>query len=172
MNKENHDETNYVFDREGIDEICPMFDEILQFFDSKTKGERLPRRSDFEPADLVKYLPYTSLLEIKLDEKDNVEDMFCRVCGSMSATLYGEITGTWLSDLKYPEIFLRVKDRCQTLLEKRQPYAVTTQVLSKEKDHIILRVLYIPLSNDNKTIDKLLTFIEFDVEQDSLEIAI
>ena len=139
-----------------------MFDEVITFFEGKTKGQRMARRSDFTPTELQKYLPNIVLVELKYNDVDKVVDIYCQVCGSKCAALYGEVTGTWLSTFESQDVFIRIKNRCQLVADKCQEIAITTQVLSKDKEHIVLRALYVPLSEDNKRVNKILAFIEND----------
>lgn len=148
-----------------------MFDEVVTFFEGKTGGQRMARRSDFTPAELKKYLPNMVLVELKYNDIDEIVDMYCQVCGSKCAALYGEVTSTWLSTFKYPDIFIRIKKRCQLAADKCQEIAITTQVLSKDKEHIVLRALYVPLSEDNKRVNKILAFIENDVSSHTQNVA-
>lgn len=139
-----------------------MFDEVMSFFESKTKGERMARRADFTPTELLKFLPYMGLLEPKVDDSGNIEDIYCRVCGSKCVILYGELTNSWLSSLEDSQIYSRIKKRCQITYDQHKEFAVSLQVLSKEEEHITIRALYVPLSGDNKIVDKVLVFIEGD----------
>lgn len=138
-----------------------MFDAVMTFFEGKTEGRRMARRSDFTPAELQKYLPNLVLFELKYDI-DEVEDIYCQVCGSKCIALYGEVTSTWLSTFEYQDVFIRIKNRCQLAADKCQEFAITTQVLLKDKEQIALRTLYVPLSEDNKRVNKILVFIEND----------
>ena len=139
-----------------------MFDEIMSFFEDKTQVERMPRRSDFTPRDLQKYLPYIGLLEFKFNDKGEMIDAFCRLNGSLTITIYGDLTGKWLSDMEIQESFIRIKKRYKIMSEKRQGFAVASQIVSKAKEYTVVRALYIPLSEDNKKIDKLLLVIDYD----------
>ena len=157
-----NNEVIHVFAREKIHEIGPMFDEVMTFFEGKTKGKRMPERSDFTPVELMKYLPNMTLLELKLDDNGDVEDVFCRVCGSHCAIIYGEVTGIWLSQHDNQEMFKRVRDRCQMVVDKKQEFAVTAQVRSQYQEVVTFRALYVPLAQDNQNIDKIITFMEID----------
>ena len=162
MNSAKSTQAEHVFDRAKICEICPMFEEVMTFFEGKTKGQRMASRADFTPLEFKKYLPSMALLELKLDAKDVVSDAFCRVCGSKCALLYGEVNGTWLSNMEPYEIFERVMERCNIVRKNRRELAIKLQILSKDKNYIVVRGLYIPLSNDNNSIEKILIFIDID----------
>ena len=167
MNSAKSTQAEHVFDRAKIHEICPMFEEVMAFFEDKTKGQRMASRADFTPLEFKKYLPNMALLELQVDAKNVVSDAFCRVCGSKCALLYGEVNGTWLSNMEPYEIFERVMERCNVVRNNRRELAVKFQVLSNDKNYIVVRALYIPLSNDNNSIEKILIFVDIDTTNGS-----
>lgn len=66
---------------------------LLEFFDGKTEGKRFPRRDDFKPEELIKYLPYISLLDLAVNESGGLKDAKVRLFGTALAHFYGEWTG-------------------------------------------------------------------------------
>ena len=156
-----YSEDDHIYDRDLINEVCEMFDSVMTFFDTKTGNNRMARRSDFTPSDFRKYLSNIALLEFKLDDEGQMEDAFCRLCGSTTTSVYGDLTGTWISDMEIQEAYHRVKNRHKIMTNKQQGLAVKSQILSKSREYVVVRVLYIPLSDDNKAIDKLLLFVDF-----------
>ena len=89
-------------------------------------------------------------------------DAFCRLNGSQTIMIYGDLTGTWLSEMKSQEAFYRVKQRHKIMSAKRQGLAITSQILSKYKEHIVVKALYVPLSEDNELIDRLMLVVDYD----------
>lgn len=162
MNLTKSTQAKHVFDRDSIREICPMFEEVMTFFEGKTKGQRMARRADFTPREFKKYLPNMALLELQMDAKNVVSDAFCRVCGSKCTLLYGEVTGTWLSNMEPYEIFERVMERCNIVRKSGHELGVMLQILSIDKNYIVVRGLYIPLSDDTGSIEKILVFVDID----------
>lgn len=166
MSSAKSSQAEHVYDRDAIRKICPMFQEVMTFFEGKTKGQRMVSRADFTPRELKDYLPNMSLLELKLDAKNVVDDVFCRVCGSKGTLLYGEVTGTWLSNMESNEIFERIKERCDIVRRNGSELGVRLQILSIDRDYIVVRALYIPLSDDNSLIEKMLVFVDIDDPDD------
>ena len=86
------------------------------YWQGMRQGERLPSRSDIEPADIKHLLPNLLLVDIKTDPFR----VHYRLCGTRVADICGDVTGRYLDELDggsiwSPAVFQRqYMAACQT----------------------------------------------------------
>jgi hypothetical protein len=68
-----------------LDVCSPPVADIFHYWDGKRAGRALPRRSDIDPADIVRHLPGLVLVEVKRDPLDFVY----RLVGTREAAARG-----------------------------------------------------------------------------------
>jgi len=71
---------------------------LMRFFHGRTGGTRLPKRSDFSPADIKAYLTNIIIMDVVYGEDGLVSDGIIRLMGGNVATYYGEFTGRPVSE--------------------------------------------------------------------------
>jgi|GEM_PF-1294389 len=145
----------------GVDDprSCDAGRALMYFFDEKTAGKRLIRRSDFTPREIQPYITNVILLDLIYDEEGEATDAIVRLMGSALVTFLGEYTGK--SILSHPssasDRFLRtmqltVKHRCNIIgtAEQNEP----------DKPHYRVESLSVPISDDGTLINKMLVHLQ------------
>ena len=131
-------------------------DEILSYFEGKTRGERLPCRADISPGDLKRFLPDFFIFQVVYDDHGELDDLLVQLMGTTVANFYGEITGRTVRDgAPSPEVAERILVACRRVAVSGVPQVGEASSLSEEKNHLRVRVLYVPLSEDGKRIDRI-----------------
>lgn len=130
----------------------PRLQALYDFWDEKRAGRVMPARADFDPLELKPWMGHLSLVETL----DGGNDFLFRVHGTVLAwRLVGEdLTGRRLMELPYDwkEVW---REEYRRVVRTRAPYAVTRKA-SAMKDHVGIRKLILPLSDDGETVDMLL----------------
>lgn len=135
-------------------------DEILTYFENKTQGQRLAKRSDVNPSDLTIHLPQIAILSAIYDDEGAVNDIEFDLLGTKVVLFYGEITGTRVSKHSSKQISQRAINSARQCVALREPIIVTSKTLSEEHSYLSVTVLYIPLSQDGELIERLFAYIK------------
>ncbi|TNE64276.1 MAG: PAS domain-containing protein [Alphaproteobacteria bacterium] len=151
--------TFVIHDAEDCRADDPVLEQLLSYFESRTRGRRLPCRADFNPADLKPLLPEICILLPVYGEEGVLKDIKVQLMGTEVASFYGEVTGSSALAHASPEISSRILMSCSTCIERRHPIVSVSHTLSEEKNYLSVGVIYIPLSDDGKTIDRLFLLV-------------
>lgn len=151
-------EVNYALG-EDIRVTDPTIDAILSYFEKKTGGTRMPRRADVSPAELKPYLPDICIMEPHYSHDGRVENVTITLQGTSAVSFYGEMTGQLVTSHPSPEVGERIIRSAQKCVDCHAPVAIIAQALSKTKQHLKVIALYVPLSHDNKTINKFFVHV-------------
>ncbi len=131
-------------------------DELLGYFEGKTGGARLPRRSDISPHELKPFLPELFIFQLLYGADGKLEDLLVQLMGTTVAGFYGEITGQTVRQGAPSRLVTeRILAACHRILESGEPVVAEASSLSEEKNHLRVQVLYVPLSEDGKLIDRI-----------------
>lgn len=149
--------TEYLYG-DIVKKIAPEFDFLLNYFEDKTKNQRLPSRKDFNPADLKKYLPYVNIMGIEYSSDQKITDILLKLIGTEIAEFYGEKTGESIKNVNNEHLTKRVFNMANFIVEKRIPAGIIVHKLKGKNSHIKVMGLYVPLSNDNQVIDQIFNF--------------
>ena len=145
----------------GVDDpqSCDAGRSLMRFFEQKTGGERLVKRSDFTPRDIQPYITNIFLFDVVYGENGEAVDAIVRLMGSALVTFFGEYTGK--SILSHPssasERFLKtmqltVEHRCNIIgrAEQNEP----------SKPYYKIESLSVPISDDGTLINKMLVHLQ------------
>lgn len=141
--------------------LHPEHAALVAFFDTRTNGTRLARRSDFRPEELVAFLERMSLVEPVLDADGTLVDARFRLMGSAIATAYGEMTGRLGSEYSNPEVVVRFFEGMNLALKHRT--TIIGHAKGRNSDGIAAtspapdaNVLFLPLEDDDGQITQVL----------------
>ncbi len=144
-----------IVDAEEVRHLNEAVDVILRYFEQKTGGTRLPRRDDLQPMELKQYLPQVGLFEPIYGDDGQLVDVDIPLLGSRLDDFYGRMTGKRVKEFPQAQVALRVIQACRQCVTLKKPIVVNAQSLSDEKNFLAITVLYIPMSNDGETIDRI-----------------
>lgn len=144
-----------IVDAEEVRQHNDAVDTILKYFEQKTGDARLPRRDDLQPMELKQYLPQVGLFEPIYDDDGQLVDADIPLLGSRLDDFYGHMTGKRVKDFPQAQVAMRIIQACRQCVSLKRPIIVKAQSLSDEKNFLAITVLYIPMSNDGETIDRI-----------------
>src|SRR5665648_300358 len=122
----------------------------------ESAGQRaMPARSDFDPLKVPRLLPHLGLIDLR----DGVDQGLFRLAGTQLRNIYGqEITGKRIDEVfsgacaaYWSRIHLRVA-------ENALPAHGVVRGPAKDRDHVVLFWLRLPLSEDGGRVDRILCY--------------
>jgi hypothetical protein len=127
---------------------------MLAYWDSKRHGRAMPRRSDIDPTELVPLLPNLMLVDVVRDDRRFVY----RLVGTGEVQARGQDpTGKSVRDGFFaatPEV---AEGNYQRVCDSREPYYEEDNFQVVDR-YIGEANLFLPLSDDNETVNKILVF--------------
>lgn len=132
-----------------------VVDQDLKYFEECTGGMRLPRRADLRPRDLKSILPEIALVEPIYDAAGSMVDVRGLLEGTKLDSFYGPMTGMLISAYPNKLVSDRILQACRHCVELARPIVVSSDALSDQKNHLAITVLYVPMSEDGKLIDRI-----------------
>lgn len=133
---------------------------LLDYFDKKTGGQRLACRDDFDPLELSDLVPRIGLFDFVRNADGKIKDVSLRFQGSENARRYGDVTGKSVREQNIEEVTERVFFLAERISETKEPLVAIIDALSEENSYMRVSALYIPLSDDNVTVNSALLYIE------------
>ncbi len=133
----------------------PVVDHDLRYFENQTGGARLPRRDDLKPGDLTSVLPEIALVEPVYDAAGGFVDAMGLLEGTKLDSFYGPMTGKLISEYPNKLVSARILQACKHCVEIAKPVVVSSDILSDQQNYLAITVLYVPMSENGTTIDRI-----------------
>jgi hypothetical protein len=136
-----------------IDKIeTPNLRQLYAYWDGLRRGREFPARRDIDPLDFRFVLGHVMLLDVLYQP---LRFRF-RLHGTVLALRAGyDMTGKMADDLPNARNRSMLIERCRTVVERRQPLAMTdNRLLGRSPARF--EVLWLPLSEDGSTISMLM----------------
>jgi hypothetical protein len=130
------------------------------YWRGKYRSERLPRRQDIEPAEILDILPFFILVDIE----EAPFRVRYRLCGTRVSLLDEELTGRYLDELQNtpPDEKGRIQELYRLACAERRPVYLRTVSASKQTGNLLtLEGAIWPLSSDGTRIDKCAAVEDF-----------
>lgn len=138
--------------------------ELFDYWRLAAAERRMPARSDFDPLRVPRLLPSIGLIEVR----GGLAEAVIRLAGTRLRDIYGgEITGKLASEVfsgTQADYWHRVHAR---VLGEGVPLSGAVKGPARDREHVILFWMRLPLSEDGGTVDRILCF---DVPGPSAEI--
>jgi hypothetical protein len=127
---------------------------MLAYWESKLNGRSMPRRSDIEPAEMVGLLPNIMIVDVV----DDARRFVYRLVGTGEVQLRGhDPTGKSVRDGYFAATPDAAEERYQRILDIRVPYYEEDNFQMVDR-YICEANLFLPLSDDDRTVNKILVF--------------
>ncbi len=139
----------------------PPFADVLRILENRKGGRCMLSRADIDPKAFKRFLPHMALYELELDRAGAVSDATIRLMGTEVVHFYGEFTGRRVSEYPDRAVPARVLSCLGYLVRHRTPVAATVDGIRNDKKHVGLRILYVPLSDDDIRVNRALSFSFF-----------
>lgn len=143
----------------------PRLQRLLQYWEQKRGGRRMPARADLDPLDFVWLLGDVSLVEVHR-EAGALRYRF-RLMGSRAVERLGyDITGKWLEDLPSPDYRARLVEVFGLLVTRAAPHVERPNMLIDNHVHHY-EILRLPLGRDGYHVDMLMMAVDFTESEGS-----
>lgn len=127
---------------------------MLDYWLEKRAGRSMPARSDIDPAEILRYLPYVTLVDVVDDDPRFVY----RLVGTMEVALRGrDPTGKSIAEAFFgrsaESVMLKYETVCRTRAPfyERDDFQVVDRYVGEEN-------LFLPLSDDGEHVNKIFVF--------------
>jgi len=127
---------------------------MLAYWEGKRRGRTMPSRDDIDPPELVKFLPYISIIDVVKDARRFVY----RLVGTMEVEIRGyDPTGKSVADGYFASSADAAMANYQKVCDSREPFY--EQDAFQAVDRWINEAnLFMPLSDDGATVNKVMVF--------------
>jgi len=134
---------------------------VLAYWEGKRRGRHMPGRDDIDPVELVKFLPYISIIDAVADARRFVY----RLVGTMEVEIRGfDPTGKGVADAFFAASAEAALANYQKVCDLRAPFY--EQDAFQAVDRWINEAnLFLPLSDDGETVNKILIYTEYKDRQ-------
>lgn len=136
-----------VLDKGLLSNQEPPIQEIVNYVWSKSKNKDRPKRISIDPKDMQPLLPFISIMEV-VYKNGNFNDIKVRLFGTELVNVYGEITGTYVSDYPEESVANRVLEDCKLAVDTKDIVVATTSSPTQDKVFLKLKKVLIPLFDD------------------------
>lgn len=127
--------------------------ELYDYWRECSKKGGLPSRATINPAAIPSLLPGVSIL----DAGKTPEEIIYRLAGTRLRDIFGkEVTGKSVFDLEFGEKRSYWLAVYRKVIEEKVPMQGAIKGPVVEKDHVVLFWMRLPLSDDNKAVNKIL----------------
>nr|WP_298690534.1 PAS domain-containing protein [uncultured Dongia sp.] len=140
--------------QDWVDNCHPDIRLILNFWEAKCAGRIMPQRSDIDPDEIRRYLPYITLVDVVADARQYVY----RLVGTQEVALRGrDPTGKSVAEAFFGTSVENVLAKYDTVYRTRKPFyerddfQVVDRYVGEEN-------LFLPLSDDGVTVNKIMVF--------------
>lgn len=142
----------------------PRLQRLLQYWEQKRGGRRMPSRADLDPLEFTWMLGDVSLVEVH--RRDGQLRYRFRLIGSRAVERLGyDVTGKWLEDLPAPDYRARLVDILGIIVARAAPHVERPNMLIDNHVHHY-EILRLPLGSDGYHVDMLMMGVDFTESED------
>jgi hypothetical protein len=132
--------------------------EVLEYWDSLKAGERIPRRADFKPGNILRRLPLVSLVDVSFD----ASRFRFRLTGTGLRDVFGgDLTGRHLDDLALGDQYDHWHGVYRHVARTGEPAQGFTPLTWRGKPGVIQAWLRLPLADANGVVNVILGYDRF-----------
>ena len=129
--------------------------ELFDYWLRSAGARRMPARSDLDPLKVPRLLPSIGLIDVR----DGLDDASFRLAGTQLRDIYGqEITGKRAGEVfsgEQADYWRRIHAR---VVENGFPFHGVVRGPAKDREHVVLFWLRLPLSEDGGRVDRILCY--------------
>lgn len=127
---------------------------VLAYWEGKRRGRKMPSRDDIDPTELVKFLPYITLVDVVDDPRRFVY----RLVGTMEVEIRGfDPTGKGIAEAYFAASAEAALANYQKVCDLRAPFYEQDAFQAVDR-YINEANLFLPLSDDGEKVSKILVF--------------
>ncbi|WP_193173687.1 PAS domain-containing protein [Nisaea nitritireducens] len=143
-------------------------EKLIDYWRGKKPGGKLPGRGHIDPTEIPDLLPHIGLIDVI----GSGSDFRYRLVGTHLNQVFGEdFTGTNVSETKIGAYGDFLTDLYRSVLSANGPIVSDSIFEFREKNHLKIRRILLPLARDGKEVDMILFMNIFRTRNDSEVIA-
>lgn len=136
-----------------------LLQELYAYWDRKCAGRAMPSRGDIDPLEIPQLLPNLLICEVE----SNTERLKVRLVGTKIVEFYGgDYTGQYFDEVDFGDRREAVLSAYLDCIHSMQPSIQAHMFWNIRGLHYEVERVILPLSNDQKRVDKVLAGISFD----------
>jgi hypothetical protein len=141
------------------DPIPQGLDPLYRYWDGKRAGRRMPRRADIEPSELVPFLADLMIVDVVADPRRYVY----RLVGTREVAARGrDPTGRPVGEAFHGSSREKVLANYDRAAQSGHPHIETGVVITTDDRVDDSQVIFLPLSEDDRTVSQILVYTLFD----------
>ena len=138
----------------------PLQQQMHAYWRRKCAGRIMPRRSDIDPVDIPRLLPYILISERIV--ADGVERWRYRLSGTAVVAAFGQDpTGHFLDELVSGDYRDFISGIQHTVCSERRALFCESEYLSQRGAHMVAKRLLLPVSTDGENVDQIVSLLVF-----------
>lgn len=139
-------------------ESYPLIDALALWRD--IKGDRtFPSRNEFDPMTLRDHLGRIILIGVETDP----QRFFFRLIGTyITEVLSRDMTGRYLDDVYEPRVLSILTEPLKAAIDQHEPVRSTGSMFHVRKGDILLETVDLPLSDNDRDVNRILRVVNFD----------
>ncbi|MDP6390255.1 MAG: PAS domain-containing protein [Alphaproteobacteria bacterium] len=139
-----------------LDACAPEIKQIFEYWDSKRRGRRMPSREDIDPIEIPRLLPKVQLVDV---EQDPLRFRYRLVGTEMVARRGSDPTGKEVGKAFYGSDPQRIIANYTYVVEHKTHQYSNTQFKEPRGWYVSLERIYLPLSEDDDLVNKILVLV-------------
>lgn len=150
--------TTLIIETIDQSDFSPLIKQGFSYWQSKCKGDQLPQWCDINPAEIKTLLPSFILVQVMQDPLDFMEKITGETVRHHTA---GNSMGKNWRDYPGREPGSQIWSRLENVVKIKQPCFLTIPYVGPQRDFLKIKTVLCPLSEDGKTVEKIITFVDF-----------
>lgn len=143
------------------DPVPTALEPLFRYWDGKRAGRRMPRRADIDPAELVPFLPTLMIVDVVADERRFIY----RLVGTREVDARGkDPTGRPVGEAFHGSSRERVLANYDRVKASGRPQIDISAVITTKDRLDDSHVIFLPLSEDGRSVTQILVYTVFDPE--------
>jgi hypothetical protein len=135
---------------------------IYRYWDGKRAGRRMPSRRDIDPIEMKPWLSHLQLIDVH----HNPRRLIYRLVGEMDVNFRGyNPTGRSVEECGIGQSLVETLKNYDIVITERRPVYDWADYVSKSGYLRSQEGLLLPLSDDDETVNMVLTYAEVDVRK-------
>jgi hypothetical protein len=140
-----------------LDRCSPRIADFYRYYESKRHGRAMPSRHDFDPLEMKDWLPGIVIVDVQ----ENPRRLIYRLVGSHSVELrQRDVTGQTVEEGFHGSSLEDVLENYRLVVDEHKIVYDWDATPSHSQLRADTETLFLPLSSDGRTVDKVLIYLE------------
>lgn len=153
-------DTTWVTLHEDLEFASPILQRMLELWQSKRRGDALPRRVDFSLEELGPHFGWIVLVDVERDP----QRFRYRLIGTEIVELAGrDVTGRYFDELYAVDVAETATMSYRRVVSIGRPTRVSASLYHASRGHLTFEAVDLPLASDGRTVDMIMVRSVYDL---------